>query len=903
MDIEQNSALTIGQISSVYDYMDDIIDSLDDDALAELFGGDIKDVDKMMTTLFEETSRVLTFNEGKIKSGAFGYLDRFTESVEESLRCYSFNYFIQNVIPDFEMNWHHLEWGQLVQMYNKLSIIAARDHGKSQALDTQLLMYDGSIKLAGNIKVGELLMGPDSTPRKVLDVNFGIDENMYKIHQTSGDSYTVNSRHTLTLYHSGKRNRQGIKSDPKIIDIDMPDFLKLGKSVQRAIYRGFKVAVHFPEKELKLDPYFLGLWLGDGAKRGVQISTNDFETQDYLKEFAKSQNSDLTISSKPGTTCKAYDFVRGPLRNIFKELNLINNKHIPEQYIVNSYKNRLELLAGLLDSDGYADIKGQTFFITMKDEPIMVQIKRLADSLGFKTRIKKQVKFCKYLNTDYIAYNVYIGGDVWKIPTKIKRKQIPKPKNRHNHNSPVKLENYDISCLSTIKAENIGKGEYVSITVDGDRRFVLADGTVTHNSYFFSFAYPLWKLYRYQRPSPIKQIKAEYNSKIGMIITNEFGLAKHLLGMVKDEIEANDILKEKLYPGKTGGWAETEINTKNGAQLIVKSFGSKMRGFHPHWIVTDDFMNDSVIYSEDQRNKYISMFHSVIMNMIVPSGQVINVGTPYTTTDLFANLKTSNKWKVFEYPAIFPDGSMLWSNRHSIESVLDKKITQGSIIFSREILCRPISSESTIFPWSILEKSFIGMDAFTIVPNIWSHPRKFKKVVMGCDFAMSSNIGADYSVFMVLGVDDLDNYWVLNYWRGKGASYNEQIAQMKRLHQDYSPEIIMVETNQAQILFAQMARDANLPIVEHTTGTNKYNLREGLPGVAILFEQGRMKLPRGDQKSRDLTDMMCLEFSSVTFTDKGKLESVGGYDDICMATWIAVLAANYVNKSFNFSFI
>src|SRR5690606_15716489 len=109
------------------------------------------------------------------------------------------------------------------------------------------------------------------------------------------------------------------------------------------------------------------------------------------------------------------------------------------------------------------------------------------------------------------------------------------------------------------------------------------------------------------------------------------------------------------------------------------------------------------------------------------------------------------------------------------------------------------------------------MDAYTIVPNIWSHPKKFKKVVMGCDFAMSSNIGADYSVFMVLGVDDLDNYWVINFWRARGASYNEQIAMMKKLHQDYNCEVIMVETNQAQVLFAQMARDANLPIVEHTT--------------------------------------------------------------------------------------
>ena len=551
-------SLTLNQLETVNDQVSSLIDNLSPEAIQEIFGGDEKDIDKILGILFEETKRLLIYEDGKFTSSAFGYLDKFTDSVEQTLRFFSFNYFVQSCLPDFQMNWHHVEWGNLLQIYNRLCIIAARDHSKS---------------------------------------------------------------------------------------------------------------------------------------------------------------------------------------------------------------------------------------------------------------------------------------------------------------------------------------------------------------FTFSLAYPLWKMYRYSK-SPLtgeyasNVIGSRQHSKLGMIITNEYGLAKHLLGIIKEEIEKNDILKDALFPGKgSGKWAETEITCKNGASLVIKSYGSKMRGFHPGWIVCDDFLNDSVLYSEEQRNKYSNFFKSVIENMIIPGGQVIVVGTPYSTKDLYADLKTRKTWKVFEYPAIMPDGTLLWGDRHNIASIIDKKESQGSIIFSREILVRPVSSESTIFPWSLLERSFVGMDEFVLHNNIWSVPRKFKRVVTGCDFAMSANVGADYTVFMTIGVDDLGNYWLLNMFRGKGLTYNEQIAQMKKIKQDFNPEIIMVETNQAQVLFAQMGRDANLPIVEHNTGTNKYNLQDGLPGVAVLFEQNRIRFPRGDAKSRDVTDIICLELSSITWTEKGKLEGVGSNDDTCMSLWIALRAATYVNQSFNFGFI
>lgn len=554
LPFNSKAPLTFDQITNVYDYVERIIDDLDEEAVTELLSGSEKDLDGILIALANETNAVLHSDSGAIKTASFGYLEKLTESVEDTMRKLSFNYFIISCLPDFEMNWHHVEWGNLVQLYKYLGIIASRDHSKS---------------------------------------------------------------------------------------------------------------------------------------------------------------------------------------------------------------------------------------------------------------------------------------------------------------------------------------------------------------FTFSKAYPLWKMYRYVKDTPLTRAPKEYKlSKEGILVTNEYGLAKHLLGIIKEEIESNDILRPVLYPeGQKEGWGKESIKCKNGASLIIKSYGSKMRGFHPGYMIVDDFLNESNLYSKEQRDKYIDFMHSVIMNMIVPGGQVVTVGTPFHEADLYADLKQKKGWKVFEYPALFPNGEVLWPNRHSLKGLLEKKETQGSLVFSREILVRPVSNESSIFPWTILERSFIGMDGTTLIPNITGSQNRYKKVVIGCDFAISASVAADYSVFTVVGVDDLGNFHLLNIWREKGASYNEQMAAIKKLNSDYRPDIIMAEDNQMQKIFIQMMTDANLPVVAHTTGVNKYSLENGVPALAVLFEQNKMRFPRGDQRSKDITDLVCGELASMTFTDKGKLEGVGEHDDCAMSLWIAIRAAKYVRQDFDFSFI
>lgn len=423
-------------------------------------------------------------------------------------------------------------------------------------------------------------------------------------------------------------------------------------------------------------------------------------------------------------------------------------------------------------------------------------------------------------------------------------------------------------------------------------------------SFFFSNAYPAWRLYKYKRGNVLQVPNLHTRlSQSGYIFSFSLSQAVDLLDILKETILSSDILTERLVSTNTkDGWNKTEIRTRNGAKVRVKGFGSSVRGAHPGWCIVDDPQKDNVMYSEVQRQKNINYFHSVIMNMPRAKGQVGVVGTPFHMTDLFGDLKTKRGWHVREYPAIFPDGRILWEQLFSYADLMVKRETQGNIIFSRELLCRPVSSESTIFPMEILNRALVRMENYTLVENRESFPIKFNKVVTGCDFAISANIGADYSVFSTWGIDEAGVMWLLNLQRTKGRSFSEQLAMLKSINRNFKPDVMYLEKNQFQVIFAQEAEAAGLPVFPHQTGGNKYDLRAGLPSLAIMFERGKIKLPTGDQKSVDIKDMIVLEFSSVTFTDKG-LEGVGEHDDIAMSFWIATCAARHIDSSFDFSFI
>ena len=434
-------------------------------------------------------------------------------------------------------------------------------------------------------------------------------------------------------------------------------------------------------------------------------------------------------------------------------------------------------------------------------------------------------------------------------------------------------------------------------------------------SYYFSNAYPIWKMYNYCRPNVGKlsgRRPTNSNSNRGYLFSFSLQQSVDLMEILKTTIENNDILRERLYPDtrNSGAWASTNIVCKNGARLTCKGFGSSVRGAHPYWIVVDDGLKDNVIYSAIQRQKNIDYFHSVIMNMLVPKGQIIVVGTPFHALDLYGDLKTKSiqssldkkGWFVIEYPAIFPDGRILWSQRWGFDELMEKRVTQGNIIFSRENLCRPITNESSIFPLDILERSLVRMENYTLVNNRNDFPINFEKVVVGCDFAISSNVGSDYYVYTIWGVDEKRDMWLLNMFRDKGKKYHEQMQILRSINVRFRPECMVLEQNTFQQIFVDESSRQGLPVIGHTTGIDKYDLKTGWPGISILFERGKIHIPIGDEYSRNVKDLIFDDLGSVAFTEKG-LQSVGSHDDISSSIWLATLGANKLFTGFKFSFV
>ena len=411
-------------------------------------------------------------------------------------------------------------------------------------------------------------------------------------------------------------------------------------------------------------------------------------------------------------------------------------------------------------------------------------------------------------------------------------------------------------------------------------------------SYFFCYVVPLWRLYTYDPPQFLtKDTRDNRNRKETVLITNEKSLGIIHMNKIADQINSNEILYNKLNT-KRKELGKEGIITDTGSKIELRSYNSFLRGRHVGYVGVDDYLDKSSLYSKDQRDKFHEVFYAEIMNIVEPDGHLIVSGTPFHERDLYNDLKEDHRFKVFEYPGIFPNGTLLAPDRFTFKHLMDMRRSLGSMLFSREILVMPVSDGSSLFPWEFLERSFIGMENIRLVNNIESFPIKLKRIVIGCDFAKSASIGADYTVYTVWGSDQNSVYYLLHVWRKKGASTNEQVNKIIELDHAFRPNKIVCESNGFQSLIAEQAKNRGLKNIEDfkTSAGNKKSDYEGLPSLSAFFERGEIKVPGSkDEETNNIIMQLLSEFNSITFNDqKGTLESASEHDDGVMSSWIAL---------------
>ena len=409
-------------------------------------------------------------------------------------------------------------------------------------------------------------------------------------------------------------------------------------------------------------------------------------------------------------------------------------------------------------------------------------------------------------------------------------------------------------------------------------------------TYFFDFAYPIYQAIK----SP---------NECGYIFSATQPQAEEILARIKREIENNPKL-QYLLPRKKVNWGSKKITLANGHTIFARGFLSRVRGAHPVWIVVDDGLNDETAYSETVRLKQNDYFFNAISNMIVPDGQIVVVGTPFHLRDLYGELKHNEEYHYAEYPAEshpdHDDNVILWPDRYDEKRLATKAREIGTIRYAREFLVTPVSDEMSLFPSKLFKGDpveqlnlVLGMDA-----SYWAD--KGMSIFMGVDFAMSSSVQADYTVVCLLALDSFGNRWVVDIFRDKGLPYQEQKSYINKYGRKYDPALMFLEANQMQRIFGdEMIRETDLPIKKFTTGVEKNSLEKGVPELRVLLENGKLRLPRGDKRSIELTDLLIEEMRAMTFID-GKIQTVAAHDDLVMALWIANQAVKAGGFSFSF---
>jgi hypothetical protein len=410
---------------------------------------------------------------------------------------------------------------KLGRAFTEMILVMGRRSGKALELSTPILTTNGWSTM-GQLKVGDYVYGDDGKPTKVVAVSPVWDNReCFEVEFTTGEVIIADASHEWTVSDKNARKHKdrynGVIKTKTLETKQLAEKVKIGNEYNWAI----DVARPLSKDsiDLPVDPYAMGVWLGDGTAQNGFITCYEHEIMHRIISIGAFEKVKQHKSNSNLWTCFG-------LKVKLRALNLLNNKHIPDEYFCGSLEQRMELLRGLIDTDGHVDEDGHVEIVSVI-ENLANDIYALAASVGVKVKMHVDRAMLNGVDCGK-RYRVSFCPHAGMKIAHLKRKQ-----------NNCKSEVHTIHSSHRIRAIRpcVEKYSTVCIEVDNESHLFLAGRSLipTHNSYLVAILalYAVYRLINMGHP------QKSYGLMDFDIIT--------VLNVAKSEDQAKGAVFEKIF--------------------------------------------------------------------------------------------------------------------------------------------------------------------------------------------------------------------------------------------------------------------------------------------------------------------------------------------------------------------
>lgn len=820
---------------------------------------------------------------------------------EHNVLLFSLYYFADfhtYLMPDF----HKAMYEDLIYNNGKTGLlwVAFRESSKRQPLTAKILTPTG-FKQLGELSVGDYVIGSDGKKTQIQFMSEIVDRPIYQLTTEDGRKTECDSEHLWTVrMMSNVKNKHVTLDTQRMIDAGLfyerkPDYRNNKK--EGRIYNEYKFAldtvkpVELEEKKLLIDPYFLGLWLGDGTSCSANITNIDKEVEDYLSEYAKSIGLKFRIRDNHGKRTQTLIVGRGRTGGIHKDdnlvfflrkLNLFRNKHIPEDYLNGSIAQRKALLEGLMDSDG--TVGSGTASFSNKNERIIDGVISLVRSLGGRASKVKCVSYCDY--KDKRVYGNYFRVSILftdYTPFRIKRK-------RKNH----KLSPSTFSRIIDIKLIGNKKGRCIKVSNE-DGLYVTDDYILTHNTSLAKMKvihnicynkrkFMIWASFD-ERTAKSNAYDIALELQTNERILEDFGQLYYDPELEEDSDQAEG---HRRYSKKK---SVGEFITANKIKVKTASTGSTVRGwvygkYRPDFVCLDDIENIKTVVSEIKTQEVIAFFDELFTGLsgdaevLVLGNRLSNSGSIQYIQD---KVSKEERWTVRDIPIVDNDGKLAWPDKYvftdeqaktinaTIKDKKQRKISleylkrfNGATKYNREYMNTPMTDEEREIKLAWLQHEFTEEEVAKKLRN------RYITIDVADSKAKAKN-DPDYTATIMVDWD-FENNWYVQYANQQRMNAPELIDWIFYIWITYKPIKIGIEKksleDQVMPYIKQRSEETQIfPVVVELKhgGTRKEDrIRGALQG---RLQYGKIKFKKGATDDTDVLKAELFDFPKAKHED------------------------------------